>query len=63
MGHTTVATNADGYAVFPDLSIDRSGQNYQLLFTASTAGALPAASVSFTVTRRRGPIRRGINSS
>ena len=49
-GTTTVATNADGYASFNTLSIDRSGQNYQLLFTASAAGAPPAASAFFTVT-------------
>ena len=49
-GQTTVATNADGYASFSGLSIDRSGQNYQLLFTAAAAGALPVPSAFFTIT-------------
>ena len=49
-GQTTVATDANGFATFTTLSIDRAGQNYQLLFTAAAAGAVPVSSAFFTVT-------------
>lgn len=49
-GQTTVTTDANGYATFNALSIDRAGQGYQLLFTAAAAGAVPVSSALFSVT-------------
>ena len=49
-GQTTVATDANGYATFNTLSVDRAGSGYQLLFTAAAAGAVPAPSALFSVT-------------
>lgn len=48
-GTTTVATDANGIATFPGLSIDRPGAGYQLSFTASAVNALPVASASFNI--------------
>jgi hypothetical protein len=49
-GQTTVTTDANGVATFSGLTIDRAGQNYQLLFTAAAAGAVPVTSALFSVT-------------
>ena len=49
-GTTTVQTDANGYANFPGLSIDRAGTGYQLVFTASSLNAVPAPSALFSVT-------------
>lgn len=49
-GQSSVATDANGIAVFGDLTVDRPASGYQLGFTASTAGALPVSSALFDVT-------------
>ena len=49
-GTTTIQTDANGYATFAGLSIDRPGTGYQLVFTAAGVNAVPAASAFFTIT-------------
>ena len=48
-GQIAVLTSMDGYATFPNLTIDRAGLGYRLSFTASDAGALPVVSTPFNV--------------
>jgi hypothetical protein len=49
-GTTTVLTDANGNAIFPDLSIEKAGIGYRLSASASAFGALPDLSAPFDIT-------------